>query len=312
MITPEQAVDAINERFGLHLGYRALHAKGTLCKGSFTATPDAARLTRAAHMRGEPIAVTVRLSNGSGNPRAPDYAPDVRGMAVSFHLADGLRTDIVAQTAPRFPTRTPEGFIELVRAGKPGPAMLWRLPRFFATNRPALGGLRANAVTLKPPPSYATCPYYAIHAFKWIDAAGGERYVRYRWLPEASLASISKRAAKNRGPDYLQQEIGERLERGPARFQLQLQLAAAGDPIDDPSAVWPDERETVLAGTLELTGLEPAEEPGGDPLVFDPVRVTDGIALSDDPVLLFRPHAYSVSAERRTGATGPADGNAPT
>ena len=33
--------------------------------------------------------------------------------------------------------------------------------------------------------------------------------------------------------------------------------------------------------------------------VFDPSRVTDGIECSDDPVLRFRPRAYSESIRRR-------------
>jgi catalase len=56
------------------------------------------------------------------------------------------------------------------------------------------------------------------------------------------------------------------------------------------------DRERVLVGTLEVT--EPSEE--GDDYVFDPTRVTDGIELSDDPVLRFRPRAYAISHERRT------------
>jgi catalase len=36
-------------------------------------------------------------------------------------------------------------------------------------------------------------------------------------------------------------------------------------------------------------------------LVFDPARVTDGVALTPDPVLQFRPRAYSESVARRTG-----------
>ena len=55
------------------------------------------------------------------------------------------------------------------------------------------------------------------------------------------------------------------------------------------------------AGVLELTGQETGRETGGDVLVFDPTRVTDGIECSDDPVLLFRPKAYSESVARRTG-----------
>src|SRR3954463_11535343 len=150
MITPEQAIDSINERFGLHAGLRALHAKGVLLKGEFTATPEGARLTRAAHMRGEPVAATVRVSNGSGDPESPDYAPDVRGLAVKLYLTDGSRTDIVAQTAVRFPTRTPDALVEFAGVRAPGPGKLWWLPLFLAPHREALPALKANAASIKP------------------------------------------------------------------------------------------------------------------------------------------------------------------
>src|SRR3954447_979710 len=98
MLTPEQTVDGINKRFGAHTGVRALHAKGITTRGTFTATPEAAKLTKAAHMQGEPVDATVRFSNGSGHPNSRDWEPDVRGMATTFHLPDGSRTDISAQT----------------------------------------------------------------------------------------------------------------------------------------------------------------------------------------------------------------------
>jgi catalase len=299
VISPQQALDVINKRFGRHPGFRALHAKGTLTKGTFTATPEAARLTRAQHMQGDAIPVTVRLSNGSGDPNLPDYGPEVRGMAVKFYLPDGSRTDISAQTVPRFPVRTPDAFMNLLRASAPGAGRVVRLPLFLATHPEALPALRANAAALKPPASYAAVRYYAVHAFKWIDADGGERYVRYRWLPEAEEPPLTQEEAKSRGKDYLQDDIRERLDRGPVRFTLELQLAGPGDKVDDPTAVWPDERRTVAAGSLELTELETGRETGGDVLVFDPVRVVDGIELSHDPILQYRSPAYSVSVERR-------------
>jgi catalase len=190
--------------------------------------------------------------------------------------------------------------MNLLRAATPGPSRFWRLPVFLATHPEVLPALRANASTLKPPTSYATVKYNAVHAFKWIDADGGERYVRYHWLPEIEEPPLSQEEAKSRGRDYLQEELTERLGRGPVRFTLELTIAGPGDKVDDPSAVWPDEREKVAAGTLELTELETGREKGDDVLVFDPVRVTDGIELSEDPILLYRSAAYSVSVERRT------------
>ncbi len=293
-LTPEEAVDAVNGVFGRHEGVRALHAKGTLCKGTFAASPEAALLTRAAHMQGETVATTVRFSNGSGNPNHPDYAPDPRGLAVKFYLPDGSRTDIVAVSTPRFPTKTPEGFIELVRAQGAGPAALWKMPLFLARHPEALRVLPIAAPTLRPPPSYAVIPYHGIHAFKWISEDGGERYVRYTWRPQQGGGK------RERERDYLQRELRQRLEVAPIRFTLEVLIASPGDPVDDPSAAWPKDRRRVNVGTLEVTGLETEREKDGDVLVFDPTRVTDGIELSDDPVLGFRPKAYSASVARRT------------
>jgi catalase len=300
VITPEQVVDGVYERYGRHPGHRALHAKGIFCRGTFTASSDAARLTRAAHMQGEPVEATVRLSNASGDPESKDYVPDIRGMATSFHLPDGSRTDLSAQTAPNFPVKTPEGFVEAVQANVSGVARAWKIPLFLVKHPSAIPGLKANLDAVKPRPSFANYRYFAIHAFKWVNADGAEQYVRYTWLPEAGEETISPAEGKEKGRDYLQDEMRERLGRGPARFTLHLQLAAEGDPTDDPTSNWPDDRETVAAGTLELTEVIPSPEENGEIVVFDPVRVTDGIELSDDPILHYRPRAYSVSAERRS------------
>jgi catalase len=288
-ISSEQAIDAVNKVFGKHDGFRALHAKGTLCKGTFAASPEAAALTRAAHMQGETVATTVRFSNGSGNPKHPDYAPDPRGLAVKFYLPDGSRTDIVAVTSPRFLTRSPEGFIEFVQAQ----SAPWKLPQFFMRHPEALRVIPVAAPSLRPPTSYAAVPYYGLHAFKWISEDGGERFVRYAWRPQQGGGK------RRREPDYLQEELRERLSLGPIRFTLEVQVAAPGDPLEDPSAAWPKARRRVDVGTLEVTGLDTERETGGDVLVFDPTRVVDGIELSDDPVLRFRHSAYSASVSRR-------------
>jgi catalase len=298
--TPAQATDAANAAFGRHPGHRALHAKGTLLKGTFAATVEAAALTRAAHMQGEAVPVTVRVSNGGGDPEIPDYQPDVRGLAVKMYLPDGSRTDIVAQTAPRFPVHEPGGFVELLLAQRRSPAMLWKFPLFLARHPSAIGTLPANLGALRPPASYATCTYYAIHAYRFLDAGGGSRYLRYTLKPEASAVALGPREAKRHGPNYLQEDIRRRVSNGGVRFALELQIAEPGDEVGDPASVWPQDRKRVTAGTLEIDALETEREQGDDILVFDPTRVVDGIECSDDPVLHFRRDAYSDSVARRT------------
>ena len=290
----EEAVDAINSISGAHPGHRAAHAKGTLLTGTFTPTEEAARLTSAAHMRGEPSRVTVRFSNGGGDPAIPDYAREGRGMAVKLYLPDGEKTDIVGLTLPCFFVRTPEDFIAFTKA-RMEPEKL--MPDFLGAHPEALPAIQA-ALGSDPPESYATCTYNSIHSYRWHDAEGGSRFVRYRFEPEAGERSLPGGEAKARGRDYLRDEV---LAREETAFRLVVTLAEEGDAVHDPTAAWPVERERVDVGRLVLTGPETERERDGDVLVFDPTRVTAGIELSDDPILHFRPRAYSVSVARRTG-----------
>jgi catalase len=290
----EEVVDAIAAVSGTHPGSRAAHAKGTLLAGSFTATPEAGALTSAAHMQGDSVRVTVRFSNGGADPGIPDYAREGRGMAVKFYLPDGSKTDIVGLTLPCFFVRTPEAFLEFTKA-RLDPEKL--MPDFLGAHPEALVAIQA-ALGADPPESYATCVYNSIHSYRWTGSDGTSRWVRYRFEPEAGERTLSSEAAKERGRDYLQEDI---LGRGEIAFRLFVVIAEDSDEVDDPTVAWPEERESVEAGRLVLDGPDTERERDGDILVFDPTRVIDGIELSDDPVLRFRPRAYSVSVARRTG-----------
>jgi catalase len=299
VVTPRQAIATVDQLFGRHPGYRALHAKGTLCRATFRATPEASRLTTASHMQGDPVDALVRFSNASGPPASRDDATTPRGMAVTFCLEDGRRTDVVALTAPRFPTRTADGFTELLLALRPGVTRPARLFGYLVRHPGAMRAVGDLLAASKPPPSYAACTYHALHAFRWVAADGSTCHVRYRWEPQTPVASTSRREGRRRHPDCLQQDLAERLRRGTIRFTLVLQVAGDGDRVDDVTAVWPSDRETIAAGTLEVTGVEAPPGAYSDRLVFDPTRLTDGIQGTADPVLWFRPPVYALSAERR-------------
>src|SRR6202165_2442779 len=115
----EHLLDALDALSGLHPGFRPAHAKGLMCSGTFTPAPEAAKLTRAPHASRPSTHVTVRYSNSTGVPTIPDNDParsGPRGIAVRFHLADHLHTDIVAHSTNGFPVRTGEEFLEFLRA----------------------------------------------------------------------------------------------------------------------------------------------------------------------------------------------------
>ncbi|MDP7702662.1 MULTISPECIES: catalase family peroxidase [unclassified Mycobacterium] len=299
-VTPDDAIAAIRDGGGACPGYRALHAKGALYRGTFIATPEAAGLSRARHLDGSPVPVLVRFSNGSGNPAQPDGAPGVRGLAVKFTLPDGTTTDVSTQTARLFAASGPEGFVDLLKALRPGPAMPARLARLFATRPALLRALPVLAAAGKTPASYATIEYHGLHAFRWVAADGSARFVRYHLIPAAGVQHLPLRAARKKDRDFLDDELHTRLGDGPVRFDFRVQLAGPEDSTVDPSAPW-HSADTISVGTIEVTGVDTEREHGGDIVVFDPMRVTDGIEPSEDPVLHFRTLAYSASVKLRAG-----------
>jgi catalase len=298
--TPDQAIDAIRGTGGAQPGERALHAKGKLYRGTFTATAEAAQLSRAAHLGGSPVPALIRFSNGSGNPAQRDNVAGIRGMAVKFTLADGSTTDVSTQTARLFASSTPDGFVDLLRAMRPGITAPLRLAGYIATHPGFLGALPILRAANRVPASYATAAYYGLHAFRWITADGSERFVRYHLLPAAGEEFLPSRVAADKSANFLTEELDQRLASGPVQFSYQVQIAADGDSTVDPSKPW-HSSNTVTVGTLEITGADTEREHGGDIVVFDPMRVTDGIEPSDDPVLRFRTLVYSASVKLRTG-----------
>src|SRR5947208_2829416 len=83
---------------------------------------------------------------------------------------------------------------------------------------------------------------------------GTARWVRTRWMPDGGAGDgLSDDEAMARDKDYLTAELHERLAAGPAAFTLLARIAQDGDPLTDPTEAWPEEREAVAAGRLELT-----------------------------------------------------------
>src|ERR1700739_1141768 len=274
MVTPDEAIDAIRGTGGAQPGCRALHAKGTLYRGTFSAAPDAAGLSRAKHLDGSTVPALIRFSNGSGKPAQRDDSPGVRGMAVKFTLPDKSTTDVSTQTARLFVSSTPDGFVDLLKAMRPGLTTPLRMAKHLLTHPKLLGALPVLREASKVPASYATIEYHGLHAFRWIGANDSARFVRYHLVPAAEQTPGP--AAHGKGPDFLTGELDARLASGPVRFDFRVQIAGPNDSTVDPSAPW-QSTETVTVGTLEITGLDTEREHGGGIVVFHPVRGTHGM-----------------------------------
>ena len=308
----ERLMGLMEENLGFVPGFRRAHARGIGLRGRFVANAEAAKLTTAEHMQGGEVAVVARLSNGAGTPYAADRTSEkkggVLGMGVRFELPSGGHAAWAALNIQTFPARRPDDFIGLTAArakglpfGLPNPI---RFVSYLLTHPPVLEGVR-EILGARTAVSFATAPFFGLHAYFAVDAVGNRRAFRYRWVPLAGEVSMS--AAENRllPPQYLLSEIRRRVAGGPVAWDLVFQLAEPDDPTDDLTTAWPDDRPLVTVGRLELDRIH--EDPDAlDELVFDPTVVPPGIELSNDPVLHFRSEAYTASHRRRSGETKPA------
>ena len=298
----EALVQGAHEVFGFHPGYRALHADGRIYRGSFRALPIASTYTRAAHLQGDPVPATVRFSKGGGRPDAPFSA--TVGMATRFYLANGRTTNLVMLSQLLFPARSPEDLlaaIALARPEEPGGALNQAALLPFLKEHPEVANvLRMRAAALAPT-SFAHSEFHAVHVFRFVNADDVATNVRCHWIPRAGVEGrpVEELAAMER--EVLLDEFDERLSSGPAAFDLVLEIGQDGDPSDDPTALWPADREHVTVGTLEITAPVTLEELGDPEMNHDPTKVTDGIELHDDPILHARRGVYEVSAAYRTG-----------
>ena len=298
-----ELVAMIHENFqGFHPGYRGVHAQGRYYAAMFKATPEAKKLSRAVHLQGQPVPVTVRHGiSASGNPWGPAVTPS---MAVKFYLPDGTVTDLIGITIPVFFGRTPDEVLEGLKTLKPDPTTgkpdEKRVMQLLAT-RPWIANAYQLAKAVPYPVSFAQTDFHAIHAFRFVNAADEGQYARYHWEPEVDAAGQRIEELQKQPPSYLFEELEARLRKAPVVFNLVLQLAEEGDPTEDPTAQWPDERHRVCIGRLKYVRPTTVEEIGDPVMLHDPTRLTDGIEPSDDPILAVRRGVYEVSVAHRTG-----------
>jgi catalase len=295
-----EAFDAVNG--GVHAGYRPAHAKGIMLSGTFTPAPDAASLTRAPHLQRAATPVSVRFSDFAGIPSVPDNDPNAspRGFAIRFHLVGGdAITDIVCHSVDGFPGHTPRDLIEFLHAvshsGPDGPKPP-PIEAYLATHPAALEFVQAP----KPfPVSFAKESFFGVTACKFTNRTGAVRFGRYRIRPEGGGEYLSAAAAAAKSPNYLIEEIKERVAKGPVKMHIAVQLAEAGDIVDDATKHWPATRTVQDLGSFALTSIVPNNEAAQRALITNPTPNVDGIDLSGDPLIEVRSAVYLMAGRRR-------------
>ncbi|CAD6594019.1 MAG: hypothetical protein ASARMPRED_008373 [Alectoria sarmentosa] len=304
LTTSQDLVTQLQSIFGKHPGFRPAHARGLMLDGTFTPATKAKDLSSAPHFSSSSTQVTLRFSNSTGIPTIPDTSPDAnpRGLGIRFHLAEHVHTDIVAHSTPFFPTRTGVEFLELLKAlaasppGTPSPSPA---ERFLGANPAALAFVQAP----KPAPSsFAREAFYAINALKFVNTKGKSTYFRYRIFPTAGEDHLDEAATKEKGPDFLYDELQKRVAEEAVTFRVMAQLAEEGDEVNDATVHWPESRELVELGTVKVGTVVPDNAKEQKQIIYDPIPRVQGIEPSDDPLLEMRAAIYLISGRERRAA----------
>ena len=293
---------------GIHPGFRPAHAKGILLDGIFTPSSEASTLTTAPHINRHSTPVTVRFSDFAGIPSVPDndlQNASPRGCAIRFQLAEHVHTDIVAHSVDTFPAHTAEEFLDFLNAliaTDPAGPHPNAIEQFLGTHPAALTFVQIP----KPiPTSFARESFFAVSAFRFTNAQGVSRYGRYRVLPVAGNEYLDEAGAAAQTPNFLFDEIQERVAKGPVKFRIVVQLAEDGDTVDDATVRWPEDRPQLAFGEISLTGITPDNAREQRQIIFDPIPRVDGIEASADPLFEPRANIYLMAGRRRRSAGNP-------
>ncbi len=291
---------------GVHVGYRRAHSKGLCLVGDFTANGAGTTLSRASIFVKGSYPVMGRFSLAGGNPLAGDGRNVFHSMALILRTPDHQEWRTGMNHTPIFPVADPQSFVELQRAstpdpktGKPDPAAM----KAYLAGHPETKAFQDYVKQAVLPNSFGNATYYSINAFRFTNAAGETRFVRWQMVPEAAVAGLDKAKLDSLPRDYLFKEMVARTAKGPSRWHLLVVVANAGDVTNKATVAWTGPHRTVDVGTLTVSKVEPEEIGNCRDVNFDPTVLPAGMGLSDDPLLAVRAKVYSTSFGRRAGET---------
>ena len=265
-VSAPEVVGAIEGVFGVTKGERRNHIKGTCALGEFVGSKEAAVYSRSELFSGKPVPVVARFSVTGGNPKVPDTAKNVRGMALQFQLRSGGLHQMAMLNTPMFGAANPQTFLDLMLAlqpdpatGKPDPEKMKAFKASHPDNLAQAQYLAAN----NPPVSYANSAYWGIHTFRFIDKDNKTTLVRWRFVPQDGEKRLSDEELKTAGANFLEPALVTRTQQGAVRWDMLVTIGQPGDPEDNPTLLWPDGRKEIKAGTLSISAARggPSKRP---------------------------------------------------
>jgi len=302
---------------------RVVHARGATAFGYFEAygslgDEPIADFTRAKlfQEKGKKTELAIRFSTVAGGRDSSELARDPRGFAVKMYTEDG-NWDLVGNNLAVFFIRDAVKFPDLIHSQKPDPVNFERqvANRVFDFISQTPEAMHMVTMVFSPrglPASYRTMQGFGVNTYKWVNAAGDTRLVKYHWIPKQGVKSLTaETAAQLQGQElgYHTKDLYEAIERGEyPEWELHVQLMddhdhpeLDWDPLDD-TKVWPENDFPLKpVGKMVLNRIPENFFAESEQIAFGTGVLVDGLDFSDDKMLVGRTFSYSDTQRYRVG-----------
>lgn len=296
---------------------RIVHAKGSGAYGTFTATNDISKYTRAKLFNkiGKKTRLFVRFSTVGGEKGSADTERDPRGFAIKFYTEDG-NWDLVGNNTPVFFIKDPKKFPDFIHTQKRDPysncksaTMMWD---YWSLNPESLHQVLILMSNRGTPDGYRFMNGYGSHTFSLVNDNNERVYVKFHYKTMQGIKNLSDSEAtdlKGIDPDYAQRDLVEAIDKGDyPKYTLKIQVMTIEEADSfrwnpfDVTKVWPHASFPLIdVGVIELN-----ENPNNyfahvEQSAFAPSNLVDGIGFSPDKMLQGRILAYPDAHRYRIG-----------
>ena len=300
---------------------RVVHARGSAAHGYFQVYESMQQYTRAAFLQDPSIKtpVFVRFSTVAGSRGSTDLARDVRGFAVKFYTEEG-NFDIVGNNIPVFFIQDAMKFPDLVHAVKPEPHneipqaasahdTFWDFISLMPESMHMIMWVMSDRAI---PRSLRMMEGFGVHSFRFIDAKGKSRFVKFHWKPLLGLHAVvwdEAQKISGKDPDFHRRDLWEAIENGDfPEWELGVQIVEEKDEhsfdfdLLDPTKIIPEEIVPVQRiGKLTLNRNPDNFFAETEQVAFHVGNIVPGIDFTNDPLMQGRLFSYTDTQLIRLG-----------
>ncbi len=300
---------------------RIVHARGSAAHGYFECYKPLKGLTRASLFAeaGKRTPVFVRFSTVAGERGSTDTARDVRGFAVKFYTDEG-NWDLVGNNIPVFFIQDAMKFPDLVHAVKPEPHhgmpqaasahdTFWDFVSLMPESTHMLMWIMSDRAI---PRSLRMMQGFGVHTFRFVNADGESKFVKFHWSPTAGTHSLAwDEAVKISGadPDFHRRDLWEAIEAGAyPEWELAVQVFTEREADEfsfdvlDATKIVPEELVPLTPiGRMVLNRNPDNFFAETEQVAFCTAHIVPGLDFSNDPLLAGRIHSYVDTQISRLG-----------